>query len=206
MPARKRKRSFNQIFQEHIDISLQCAEELKALLADFSTAPKHIDLIIAMEKEADYLVGETFQLLDNTFIAHYDKPDIERFIAHLDDIADYMKKVAVSLQVYRIQTPRPEAQEFALIIADMVKSLHEAIGKITTLKMNTIEPYVIHIKELEEKADDLLSQSIQNMFDDETDAKLVIKWKDIVEKMETVTDHAEDVVNVLSSIVRKESL
>ena len=88
----------------------------------------------------------------------------------------------------------------------MVKSLHEAIGKINTLKMNTIEPYVIHIKELEEKADNLLYRSIQNLFNDEPDPKQVVKWKDILEKMETVTDHVEDVVNVLSSIVRKESL
>lgn len=206
MLLKKKKRTFDQIFQDHIYISLQCAEELSALLSDYSTAQQCIEKIIALEKEADWLVGETFQLLDNTFIAHYDKPDVERFISHLDDIADNIKKTVVSLQVYNIQNPRSEAQEFSLIILDMVKSLHEAIGKINTLKMNTIEPYVIHIKELEEKADDLLYRSIQNLFNDEPDPKQVVKWKDILEKMETVTDHVEDVINVLSSIVRKESL
>ena len=206
MLLKKKKRTFDQIFQDHIYISLQCAEELSALLSDYSTAQQCIEKIIALEKEADWLVGETFQLLDNTFIAHYDKPDVERFISHLDDIADNIKKTVVSLQLYNIQNPRSEAQEFSLIILDMVKSLHEAIGKINTLKMNTIEPYVIHIKELEEKADDLLYRSIQNLFNDEPDPKQVVKWKDILEKMETVTDHVEDVINVLSSIVRKESL
>ncbi|MEN6392930.1 MAG: DUF47 family protein [Anaerolineaceae bacterium] len=206
MLLKKKKRTFDQIFQDHIHISLQCAEELNTLLSDYSTAQQCIEKIIALEKEADWLVGETFQLLDNTFIAHYDKPDIERFISHLDDIADNIKKTVVSLQLYNIQNPRSEAQEFSLIILDMVKSLHEAIGKINTLKMNTIEPYVIHIKELEEKADNLLYRSIQNLFNDEPDPKQVVKWKDILEKMETVTDHVEDVINVLSSIVRKESL
>jgi hypothetical protein len=206
MLLKKKKRTFDQIFQDHIDISLQCAEELNTLLSDYSTAQQHTEKIIALEKEADWLVGETFQLLDNTFIAHYDKPDVERFISHLDDIADNIKKTVVSLQLYNIQNPRNGAQEFSLIILDMVKSLHEAISKINALKMNTIEPYVIHIKELEEKADDLLYRSIQNLFNDEPDPKQVIKWKDILEKMEMVTDHVEDVVNVLSSIVRKESL
>lgn len=206
MFSKKKKRSFDQIFQEHIHISLQCAEELNALLADFSCTSQRVEKIIALEKEADHLVEETFQLLDNTFISRYDKPDIERFISHLDDVIDYIKKVIVSMQDYRIQTPRNEALEFAAIILAMVKSLHEAISKITALKMNTIEPYVIHIKELEEKADDLQHQAIQNLFDEEPDPKLVIQWKDIIEKMEVVTDHAEDVINVLSSIVRKESL
>ncbi len=206
MLSKKKKRSFDQIFQEHIHITLRCAEELHALFSDFSVAPQCIEKIITLEKEADRLVGETFQLLDNTFISHFDKPDIERFISHLDEVIDYMKKATVSLQVYRIQTPRAEGLEFAIIIADMVKSLHEAIGKITVLKMNTIEPYVIHIKELEEKADDLKHQAIQNLFDEEPDPKLVVKWKDIFEKLEIVTDHAEGVVNILSSIVRKESL
>lgn len=206
MFSKKKKRSFDQIFQEHIQISLQCAGEFHAMLTDFSSAPQHTEKIIALEKEADRLVGETFQLLDNTFISRYDKPDVERFISHLDDVIDYMKKVIVSMQDYRIQSPRNEALEFAEIIYDMVKSLHEAIGKVTTLTMNSMEPYVIHIKELEEKADNLQHTAIQNLFDEEPDPKMVIKWMDIIEKMELVTDHAEDVINVLSSIVRKESL
>jgi uncharacterized protein len=205
MLSRKKKRSFDHIFQEHIHTTLQCTKELNELFAGTSIAPQQIDKIIVLEKEADRLVGETFQLLDNTFISRYDKPDIERFISHLDEVIDYIRKVAVSFRDYRIQDPRTEAQEFALIIAEMVQLLHEAIGKITALKMTTVEPYVIHIKELEEKADDLLHQSIQNLFDDEPNPKLVIMWKDIFEKLETVTDHAEDVVNILSSIVRKES-
>jgi uncharacterized protein Yka (UPF0111/DUF47 family) len=205
MFSRKKKRSFDQIFQNHIHITLQCAEEQKALFSEATIAPQHIEKIISLEKEADKLVGETFQLLDNTFISRYDKPDIERFISHLDEVIDYMKKATVSLQVYRVQTPRTEALEFAIIIYDMVKSLHETVGNIPALKMNTIEPYVIHVKELEEKADDLLQQAVQNLFDDEKDSKQVIMWKDIFEKLETVTDHAEDVINVLSSMVRKES-
>ncbi|MBN1536411.1 MAG: DUF47 family protein [Anaerolineales bacterium] len=206
MLSRKKKRTFDQIFQEHIHLSLQCAKELNALFSDFSNAEHHIGKIITLEKEADYLVAETFQLLDNTFISRYDKPDIERFISHLDDVTDYIKKATVSLRIYRIQAPIKEGLEFVVIINDMVKSLDEAIGKISSLKMNTVEPYVIHLKELEEKADELQNQAIQNLFEDEPDPKLVIKWKDIIEKMETVTDHAEDVINVLSSIVRKESL
>lgn len=206
MISKKKKRSFDQIFQEHIRISLQCAEELNSLLTNFSTAPQSIEKIIKLEKDADRLVGETFQLLDNTFISRYDKPDIERFISHLDDVIDYIKKATVSIQIYHIQTPINEVLEFGIIINDMVKSLDDAIQKITSLKMSTIEPYVIHLKDLEEKADDLQNQAIQNLFSNEQDPKLVIKWKDIIEKLETVTDHAEDVINILSSIVRKESL
>lgn len=206
LAKKKEKRSFDQIFQEHIHITLQCANEMRELFTDFSNAQQQIDKIVALEKEADWLVGETFQLLDKTFICRYDKPDIERLISHMDDVIDFMKKVAVSLQVYRIKEPRADTQEFATIIADMVKSLHEVIGKFATLRMNTIEPYVIHIKELEEKADNLQNKVIQDLFDEENDPILAIKWKDIIEKMEMVTDHAEDVINVLSSITRKESL
>ncbi len=205
MFSKKKKRSFDHIFQEHIHTTLQCTKELNSLFGNTPIAAQQIDKIIVLEKEADRLVGETFQLLDNTFISRYDKPDIERFISHLDEVIDYIRKVAVSVRDYRIQDSRREAPEFAAIIAEMVQLLHEAVGKITALKMTTVEPYVIHIKELEEKADDLLHQSIQNLFDDEPNPKLVIMWKDIFEKLETVTDNAEDVMNILSSIVRKES-
>ena len=117
-----------------------------------------------------------------------------------------MKKVAIDIQTYRIPAARKEAPTFASIIVEMLKYLQEAIKQLPNLNMEKMQNYVIHIKELEEKADALVNQAIQNLFDEENDYKTIIKWKDIFEKLETITDHAEHVINTLSSIIRKESL
>lgn len=206
MMGRKKKRSFDHIFQDHIHASMECAEELLELFTDFTTAEEHFQKIIELEHVADRLVGETYELLDQTFISHYDKPDIEQMITRLDNLLDFMKKSAVSLQVYRIVTLRPEAVEFAKIITAMCADLKQAIESIGSLKMETLEPYIFHVKELEEKADSLANRAMQHLFDEENDPKTVLKWKAIFEQLETVTDQAEHVINIVSSIVRKKSV
>lgn len=206
MFGKKKERQFEQIFQEHVETSVKCSEELLSLFTNFSFASQHIQKIIELEHQADKLVGETYRKLDNTYISRYDKPDVERLITELDNVIDYMKKVAIAIQVYRITSLRQEAPVFAGIIVEMLKHLQEAIKTLPSLRMDTIQTHVIAVKELEEKADALVNQAIQNLFEEENDYKTVIKWKDIFEELETVTDYAEDVINTLSSIVRKESL
>jgi len=44
------------------------------------------------------------------------------------------------------------------------------------------------------------------MFHECRDAKEYIAWKDIFQQLENVTDHCEDVANILSSISRKEGV
>jgi uncharacterized protein len=206
MFGKKKERQFEEIFQEHVETSAKCAEELFQLFNNFSFAAQHIQKIIELEHNADKLVGETYRRLDNTFISRYDKPDIEHLITNLDNIIDFMKKVAIDIQIYRIPVARKEAPTFANIIVEMLKYLQEAIKQLPNLNMEKMQNYVIHIKELEEKADALVNQAIQNLFDEENDFKTLIKWKDIFEKLETITDHAEHVINTLSTIIRKESL
>ena len=206
MFGKKKERQFEEIFQEHVDTSAKCAEELFQLFNNFSFSAQHIQKIIELEHNADKLVGETYRRLDNTFISRYDKPDVEHLITNLDNIIDFMKKVAIDIQIYRIPAARKEAPTFASIIVEMLKYLQKAIKQLPNLNMEKMQTYVIHIKELEEKADALVNQAIQNLFDEENDFKTLIKWKDIFEKLETITDHAEHVINTLSTIIRKESL
>jgi uncharacterized protein Yka (UPF0111/DUF47 family) len=43
------------------------------------------------------------------------------------------------------------------------------------------------------------------LFANNTDVKLIIKWREIYEHMETVTDRCEDVANVLEGVALKYS-
>jgi hypothetical protein len=50
---------------------------------------------------------------------------------------------------------------------------------------------------------DLLRDSLAALFEEQADPIEVIKWKEIYETMETVTDRCEDVVNVIEGIILK---
>lgn len=206
MLRRNKERQFEQIFLDHIETSVACARELLAIFENFSSAAERTTKIIELEHQADKLVGETYRRLDNTFISRYDKPDIERLITDLDNVIDYMKKVAINLEVYRITELRPETAEFGRIIVEILQPIQAMIKEMPNLSMDTLQKQVLHVKELEERADTLVNKAKQMLFEQEHDFKNIIKWKDIFEELETVTDYAEDVINTLSTIIRKESL
>ncbi|PYO45256.1 MAG: DUF47 domain-containing protein, partial [Candidatus Rokuibacteriota bacterium] len=49
----------------------------------------------------------------------------------------------------------------------------------------------------------LLRDSLAALFDEQGDPIEVIKWKEIYETMEIVTDRCEDVANVIEGIILK---
>ena len=63
----------------------------------------------------------------------------------------------------------------------------------------------ITVHEVENAADDILHTALAELFAKEKNAIEVIKWKDIYETMEKVTDRLEDVANVLQGVIVKMS-
>jgi uncharacterized protein Yka (UPF0111/DUF47 family) len=60
------------------------------------------------------------------------------------------------------------------------------------------------VNSLENEADEVSREAISRLFEEEPDAKTVIKWKEIYENFEIGTDCSEDAVNVLERIALKQ--
>ena len=63
--------------------------------------------------------------------------------------------------------------------------------------------HAVEVNRLENSADNLLRDSLAALFDEGGDPIEVIKWKEIYETMEIVTDRCEDVANVIEGIILK---
>ncbi len=61
----------------------------------------------------------------------------------------------------------------------------------------------ININSLENEADYVLRQAMANLFQNEKDAKELLKMKEIYERVEGATDVCEDVSNIIEGIVLK---
>jgi uncharacterized protein Yka (UPF0111/DUF47 family) len=69
--------------------------------------------------------------------------------------------------------------------------------------IKAITEAMIKINSIENQADDIFDMSIERLFALETDAKEVIKIREIYQVMELATDKCEDASNVIESIVLK---
>jgi uncharacterized protein Yka (UPF0111/DUF47 family) len=59
------------------------------------------------------------------------------------------------------------------------------------------------LKMLEEEGDSVYHEAVENLFRTSTDAIEVIKWKELLDKIEDAIDQCEDVGNTLQSIALK---
>src|SRR5690606_3278943 len=154
------------------------------------------------EHKLDDLTHEIFVQLGENFITPFDREDISHLASALDDIADFM--YASAKYIYLYKTPLdPAYSEFSLLIYKSCLEIQSAMGNLKEFKnAKAVKESCIKINSFENIADDVLSQATVKLFET-NDAINIIKIKSVLEYLETVTDKAEDVANIMDSIVIK---
>jgi uncharacterized protein Yka (UPF0111/DUF47 family) len=59
----------------------------------------------------------------------------------------------------------------------------------------------MHVNRHEHDADQIFRRGLARLFNERTDPLELMKWRDILESIETATDRAEDVANIIEGIV-----
>lgn len=155
-----------------------------------------------VEHLGDQVTHEIITLLNQRFVTPIDREDIHALASRLDDVLDAIDAVAAQLVVYRVGQPTSECRAFADVIVDAVAATGRAIACLRHLDPG-FHAIAVEVNRLENRADQLLRQSLAALFAEAPDAIHVLKWKDIYETMEAVTDRCEDVANVVEAILLK---
>jgi hypothetical protein len=121
----------------------------------------------------------------------------------LDDVVDYIEDAAFRLSAYRVDPVPRGVAELTEIIHACCLRLQSAVGKLRT-NQNMLDD-CIEINRLENVADEMVRKFVTALFNEETNAIVLLKHKEIYETLELATDLSEDVADVLQSIVVKNS-
>jgi uncharacterized protein len=196
-----KEREFFDLFEEAASNSVRAAELLVTILEewpDYSTAMR--DMVIA-EQEGDRITHDIIQRLNHTFVTPFDREDIIALASALDDIVDFIEEVADFLGLYRIEAPMEQAERLAAVLRDATRQISEAMPRLRTLK--DIHHYTVEVNRLENEGDRIYREAVASLFDHGIDPMLVIRWKDIFERLEEAIDATERAVNTLEGIIIK---
>jgi len=174
---------------------------LEQMLASERPIWDKADEIKEVEHKCDFLTHEIIQRLNRTFVTPLDREDIHTLARSLDDVMDAIDASATILRLYHIDTVRPGARELAHIIFDSAEELVHAIKALEGRK--GVAERAVEINRLENEADRAHQAAVQTLFQEERDAIVIIKWKEIFDFLEQATDRCEDVANVLEGVVVK---
>jgi predicted phosphate transport protein (TIGR00153 family) len=196
-----RDNSFFAMFSAMSDNLIAGARTLVDLFANYDDVAKKIDEIRRIEREGDELTHAILTKLNQTFITPFDREDIHELASKLDDVLDFINASGARIVMYRITTPPPAAGEMAAIILRQCQELQQAVSLMQ--KNGNILAHCVEINRLENEADLVSQNAIAKLFECEKDPINLIKIKELLECLERATDKAEDVANVLETVVLK---
>jgi uncharacterized protein len=168
--------------------------------------PDHNELardILICEQEGDRITHDIIRRLNQTFVTPIDREDIYALASGLDDIVDFTEEVADYLGLYKIEAPMEQAQRLAEVLLHASRQIAEAMPRLRGFQ--DLSHYTVEINRLENDGDRIVREAVAALFDDGIDPMVVIRWKDIYERLENAIDATEAVANILEGIVIKNS-
>jgi uncharacterized protein len=196
-----KEREFFDLFEEAGANIVRASALLERLLDEW---PDHGELareIRDCEHEGDRITHDIIQRLNQTFVTPIDREDIYALASALDDIVDFIEEVADFLGLYRIEATMEKAIELGQILHQSTRAIAGAIPRLRTFK--DIHHYTVEVNRLENDGDRVLREALASLFERGIDPMLVIRWKDIFERLEDAIDSTEKTANILEGIVIK---
>ena len=197
-----RDKVFFDLFVEAGENTLRSARLLKEMLETWPDDPGGLARdILKAEQEGDRITHDIIQRLNTTFVTPIDREDIYGLATNLDDIVDHIEESADFMGLYQIEAPMDQS----LAMADvLVKSCEQLALLLENLRgFKDLEKYWIEIHRLENDGDRITREAMASLFDNGVDPMMVIRWKDIFERLEDAIDATEKTANILEGIVIK---
>lgn len=202
-PLIPRDDSFFELFSRMSENLISGARAMVDLFTDYKDVEAKVAEIRRIERSGDELTHAVYTKLNQTFITPFDREDIHQLASSLDDVLDFINAAGARIIMYRITSPPPVALELSRLILQQVQELHCALPLLR--KNGDILTYCVEINRIENEADVISRAAIGQLFDQEKDPITLIKTKELIEFLELATDKAEDVANVLETVVLKNS-
>jgi uncharacterized protein len=156
----------------------------------------------AAETANDTVTHDLIQLLNTQYLTPFDRDDIYMLAIELDDVIDELEEASDLLGLYGIELPTKHAvQQTALLVA-ATEQLKIACGSLKSFQ--GIQEALVELKRLEDEGDRVLRDGLASLFrDDRIDPLMVIRWKDVYDRLERALDSCETAANTIGNIVVK---
>ncbi|MBM2813614.1 MAG: ykaA [Ignavibacteria bacterium] len=192
---------FYDYFEKHAAMTILTCKELVKMASEGGNTTVASRTIKDYEHELDKITHQCVEALHKTFITPIERNDIHTLIKRMDDIVDSIDAAVLRMALYEITEVRSDVKDIAEVLLKAAIEIEKALKGLRNIKNSDyIKEKCIAIREFESEGDLIFRQALSNLFK-ETDAILVIKWKEIYERFEKAVDRCEDVANIIESIV-----
>jgi len=145
--------------------------------------------------------NKTMEAVILTFITPFERTDIHRLIKRLNEIGKSIVSSMLLLDVYELSEVKPELLQIAELLRDSIKQLRIAIFQLRDMKnLDKIKAACEVVNNLEDEADDIFKHAVADLYKS-NDAIYVLKWREVLSKLEKATDRCKLSATIIESIM-----
>jgi predicted phosphate transport protein (TIGR00153 family) len=192
------------LFNNLADCAVRCSKVLAMMTAvsELEKFEQHFAEIRKIESEADEYTKEILLSLHKTYITPFDRREIRELAMALDDIIDYMEDIPQSAKIYGQSSFTPEMVALAQILLRASEKVRDTVHMLSDMKnavriMHTCE----EINSIEGEGDHVMRAGMQRLFAEETDARALIRSRELYDLFEEAIDSCQDVSDVIHGVV-----
>lgn len=200
--ALTRDHVFWDAFAKQADASVRAAHILEKMTGDLGNSPRYAEEIRRIEDEGDQITLTAVNALHQTWITPLDREEIHSLISAQDDVLDLIHATSDRVELFELTSLFPEAAQLASLIVKQTEQIRAMMDQLKNMK--DLEPVLkmcTAVRVLEKEADVSYRRALAHLFKEKLDPMDVMRWRDVLEAMETATDRCEDVANIVEGIV-----
>ena len=159
-----------------------------------------------LEQRGEAITRQTSLELSRNFITPFDREDIYSLITSIDNVADNLHGASSRMKLYHVDKITKSIRKMTDINLESCLNIEIAVKELKSFKkIKIITDACSKINKLESKSDSVYNKAVADIFENETDAKNIIKYKEVLSSLENATDKCKSVASILESIAVKHS-
>jgi uncharacterized protein len=202
-PSNPRDAIYFEFFADAARNMERAALLLFELLSSYPDKKELATEILDLEHEGDRITHAVIDRLNHRDATPIDREDILALVSAIDDVVDFTEEVADYLGLYKIEAPMEQSIELARVLRDATALIAEAVSRLRGFE--DLSQYTVEVNRLENEGDRLTREAVASLFDGGIDPMVVIRWKDLFERLEEAIDACERAANIIEGIVIKNS-
>jgi predicted phosphate transport protein (TIGR00153 family) len=199
-------KKFFPLFEQASTNLILLAETLhEAVNAPKIEREEYFSKIEELEANIEEITHKTHLELSRNFITPFDREDIHSLIKSIDNVADNMYSAASKMRLYQVEKITKSIRKLTEINLEACQLIGVGIKELKEMNHKGIKETCKKINKLESKADSVFDKAVADIFENENDAKNIIKYKEVLSALEMASDKCKSVSNVMEQISVKHS-
>jgi uncharacterized protein Yka (UPF0111/DUF47 family) len=194
-------------FYDYVEQQAVVAHQAALTLAEFrnegNTAESIRQKVQTVEHAGDKLVHDMEDALAKTFVTPIDREDLQRLSTNLDTIVDLINAGARACAWFGVDRPTEPMVKLMDHLIACTAVLKDAVPSLRKHEYQVLVECGRKLRLMEKEADTVYREAVSRLFKVETDARVILREKEVLDDFESAVDHCEDVGHTLVNLAVK---